>query len=112
MSSGCIFCKIVSGAIPSKKIYEDDDVIVFNDINPSARVHFLIVPKLHVESLLNCDSQHQALLGRMLLLAPKIAKEQGLAGFKTLINTGREGGQEVFHLHVHVLGGGENTPKT
>lgn len=112
MSADCIFCKIVSGSIPSKKIYEDDDVIAFNDINPSARVHFLIVPKLHVESLLNCDFQHQALLGRMLLLAPKIAKEQGLAGFKSLINTGREGGQEVFHLHVHVLGGDETTPKT
>ncbi|MEQ1766449.1 MAG: histidine triad nucleotide-binding protein [Methylotenera sp.] len=112
MSVDCIFCKIVNGAIPSKKIYEDEDIIAFHDINPSAKVHFLLVPKLHVESLANCDSQHQALLGKLLLLAPKIAKEQGLAGFKTLINTGREGGQEVFHLHVHVLGGGEKQRKT
>lgn len=107
MSANCIFCKIASGAIPSKKIYEDDEVIAFHDINPSAKVHFLIVPKLHVESLASCETQHQALLGKMLLLAPKLAKEQGLLGFKTLINTGREGGQEVFHMHIHVLGGGE-----
>lgn len=111
MSENCIFCKIVAGSIPSSKIYEDDEVIAFHDINPSARVHFLIVPKLHVESLASCEQQHQALLGKMLLLAPKLAKEQGLAGFKTLINTGKDGGQEVFHIHVHVLGGGEKRSK-
>lgn len=105
MSADCIFCKIVNGDIPSKKIYEDDDLIVFFDIKPMAKVHFLLVPKLHVETLKDCDSSHQLLLGKMLLLAPKLAKEQGLAGFKTLINTGREGGQEVFHLHMHVFGG-------
>lgn len=110
MSDDCIFCKIVSGSIPSKKIYEDDEVIAFNDIKPSASVHFLIVPKVHVDSLMCCGMQHQALLGKVLLLAPKLAKEQGLMGFKTLINTGREGGQEVFHLHVHVLGGGNKSP--
>lgn len=106
MSADCIFCKIVSGDIPSKKIYEDEDLIVFFDIKPMAKVHFLLVPKLHVETLKDCDSSHQLLLGKMLLLAPKLAQEQGLAGFKTLINTGREGGQEVFHLHMHVFGGG------
>ncbi len=111
MSADCIFCKIVSGAIPSKKIYEDEDVIAFHDINPSARVHFLIVPKLHIESLASCELEHQALLGKMLLLAPKLAKEQGLAGFKTLINTGKDGGQLVFHIHVHVMGGGNSLPK-
>jgi histidine triad (HIT) family protein len=107
MSENCIFCKIANGVIPSKKIYEDEDVIAFNDINPSARIHFLIVPKIHIESLAHCETQHQALVGKMLLLAPKLAKEQGLAGFKTLINTGVEGGQEVFHIHMHVLGGGK-----
>lgn len=112
MSADCIFCKIVNGTIPSKKIYEDDEVIAFNDINPSAKVHFLIVPKIHIDSLNTCEMQHQALLGEMLLLAPKLAKEQGLAGFKTLINTGAEGGQEVFHIHLHVLGGGTKLPKT
>ncbi len=107
MTEDCIFCKIVAGDIPATKIYEDNDVIVFNDINPMARVHFLIVPEAHIESLNSCEDTHQALLGKMLLLAPKLAAEQGLKGFKTLINTGREGGQEVFHIHVHVFGGGE-----
>ena len=106
MSEDCIFCKIVSGVIPAKKIYEDDDIIAFNDIKPMSKVHFLLVPKLHVETLKDCDLTHQMLLGKLLLLAPKLAGEQGLQGFKTLINTGRDGGQEVFHLHVHTFGGG------
>ncbi len=112
MSTDCIFCKIVKGDIPSRKIYEDEDVIAFNDIHPIAPVHFLIVPKLHVESLVDCEEQQQTLLGKILLLAPKLAAEQGLKGFRTMINTGREGGQEVFHLHVHVFGGGQTLPKT
>lgn len=107
MSADCIFCTIISGAIPCKKIYEDDEVIAFHDIKPMAKVHFLIVPKLHVETLKDCDTSHQQLLGKMLLLAPKLAAEQGLKGFKTLINTGKEGGQEVFHIHIHVFGGGK-----
>jgi histidine triad (HIT) family protein len=110
MSTDCIFCKIANGSIPSSKVYEDEDVIAFNDIHPKAKVHFLIVPKLHVESLASCDEQHQVLLGKMLLLAPMLAKEQGLVGFRTIINTGREGGQEVFHIHVHVIGGGNKLP--
>lgn len=105
MATDCLFCKIIDGVIPSTTIYEDDDVIVFNDIKPMARVHFLIVPKLHIESLKECEQVHQALLGKMLLLAPKLAEQQGLRGFKTQINTGREGGQEIFHIHVHVFGG-------
>ena len=112
MSSDCIFCKIVKGDIPSKKIYEDDEVIAFNDIRPIAPVHFMIVPKLHVDSLKDCTAEQQALLGRILLLAPKLAAEQGLKGFRTMINTGHEGGQEVFHIHVHVFGGGTTLPKT
>ena len=106
MSADCIFCKILNGSIPSKKIHEDEDLIVFFDIKPMAKVHFLLVPKLHIETLKDCAPDHQALLGKMLLLAPKLAADQGLVGFKTLINTGREGGQEVFHLHMHVFGGG------
>jgi len=112
LASDCIFCKIVEGKIPSTKIYEDDDVIVFKDIHPIAPVHFLIVPKIHVESLASCDLAHQTLLGNMLLLTPKLAVEQGLKGFRTMINTGKEGGQEVFHLHIHVFGGGASLPKT
>jgi histidine triad (HIT) family protein len=112
MSADCIFCKIVAGSVPSKKFYEDDEVIAFHDIRPIAPVHFLIVPKLHVESLASCEEQHKELLGKMLLLAPKLAVEQGLKGFRTMINTGREGGQEVFHIHIHVFGGGSSLPKT
>lgn len=107
----CIFCKIVAGGIPSKKLYEDDEVIAFHDIHPIAPVHFLIVPKLHVAGLGDCAPAHEGLLGRMLLLAPKLAAEQGLDGFRTMINTGRSGGQEVFHLHIHVFGGGSSLPK-
>ncbi|HSH72600.1 MAG TPA: histidine triad nucleotide-binding protein [Methylophilaceae bacterium] len=112
MSADCIFCKIVKGDIPSTRIYEDDDVIVFKDIHPIAPVHVLIVPREHIESLASCEPRHEALLGKMLLLAPKLAKEQGLPGFRTMINTGREGGQEVFHIHMHVFGGGATLPKT
>lgn len=112
MSTDCIFCKIVKGDIPSTRIHEDEDVIVFKDIHPIAPVHFLIVPKEHIDSLASCAPNHQLLLGKMLLLAPKLASEQGLPGFRTMINTGREGGQEVFHIHVHVFGGGANLPKT
>ena len=105
MSESCLFCEIAARRITASVVYEDNDVIVFNDIKPMAKVHFLIVPKLHIDSLKDCDETHQSLLGKMLLLAPRLASEQGLQGFKTLINTGREGGQEIFHIHVHVFGG-------
>jgi histidine triad (HIT) family protein len=108
----CIFCKIVAGTIPSKKIFEDEDVIVFHDIHPIAPVHFLLVPKLHVATLADCTEVHGDLLSKMLLLAPKLAVDQGLKGFRTMINTGAEGGQEVFHLHIHVFGGGNTLPRT
>ncbi|MBV8466554.1 MAG: histidine triad nucleotide-binding protein [Burkholderiales bacterium] len=107
MSDNCIFCKIASGQIPSNKVYEDEHVIAFHDIHPVARVHFLIVPKKHVESLLTATPDDQAMLGQLLALAPKLAREQGLGeGFRTMINTGAKGGQSVFHLHLHVFGGG------
>lgn len=112
MSTACIFCDIIRGSIPAGRIYEDDEIIAFNDIKPIAPVHFLIVPKQHVSGLDSCDASHTALLGRLLLLAPKLAKAQGLQGFRTMINTGRDGGQEIFHLHVHVFGGGQTLPKT
>ena len=112
----CIFCKIVAGTIPSARIHEDDDLIAFHDINPAAPVHLLIVPKQHVATLAECDEQHAAILGKMLLLAPKLAQAHGCGyvaradgsasgGFKTLVNTGPDGGQEVYHLHMHVIGG-------
>lgn len=111
MSDNCIFCKIARGEIPCRKIYEDAEVLAFHDINPVAPVHFMLVPKQHVESLLDAGDAHAALLGKLLLLAPKLAREQGLeSGFRTVINSGKGGGQEVFHLHVHVIGGGNIPP--
>jgi histidine triad (HIT) family protein len=108
--SNCIFCKIIAGQIPSRKIYEDEDCYAFHDINPAAPVHFLIVPKAHIESLNHLEAEHAALLGRMLALAPKLAAQQGCrpgreGGFRVLINSGVDGGQEVFHLHIHIMGG-------
>ena len=104
--SDCIFCKIARGEIPSRKVYEDEEVFAFHDIQPVTPVHFMIIPKQHVDSLAQCTDEQQAMLGKILLLAPQLAAEQGLAtGFRTLINTGSGGGQEVYHLHVHVLGG-------
>ena len=109
----CIFCKIVKNQIPGKKIFEDDELLAFHDIHPIARVHFMIIPKSHVDSLDRCTVVHQSLLGKMLLLAPKLAKAQGLEnGFRTMINTGHDGGQEVYHLHVHVFGGDALIPRT
>lgn len=112
----CIFCKIVAKQIPADVIYEDDELLAFKDIRPAAPVHFLIIPKLHLPTLADAKPEHAALLGRVLELAPKLAKEQGVGiqtaadgsltgGYKTLINTGPDGGQEVYHLHLHVIGG-------
>jgi histidine triad (HIT) family protein len=106
MSENCIFCKIVRGQIPSKRIYEDDDLIVINDINPAAPIHLLVVPKEHVESLMTAEPRHQALMGKMLLLAPDLVRDLGTTdGFRVVINNGSGGGQEVFHMHFHVLAG-------
>jgi len=106
----CIFCKLIAGQIPSRKVYEDEDVYAFHDIHPHAPVHFMIVPRKHIPSLAQATPDDQALLGKILLLAPKLALEQGCkpypeGGFRVVVNTGDEGGQEVHHLHVHVLGG-------
>jgi histidine triad (HIT) family protein len=107
----CIFCKIARGEIPGKKLYEDDELYAIHDIHPVAPVHFMLIPRRHLASLMETDESHAALLGRMLLLAPKLAKEQGLHdGFRTVINTGKGGAQEVFHLHMHVIGGGRIPP--
>ena len=103
---GCIFCRIVAGEIPSRKAYEDDELLAFHDIAPWAPVHVLVIPKEHVASLADVDDGHAPVLGRMLALAPKLMRDLGVTnGFRTVINTGRDGGQEVAHLHVHVMGG-------
>jgi histidine triad (HIT) family protein len=102
----CIFCKIVAGQIASRKVFEDDELLVFHDIHPWAPVHVLIIPKAHIASLAEVTPEHDALLGRMLGLAPRLMRELGVSnGFRTLINTGRDGMQEVPHLHLHVIGG-------
>jgi histidine triad (HIT) family protein len=112
----CIFCKIAAGTIPAKLVYQDQDLIAFHDINPAAPVHFLIVPREHIPTLADSSDNHAALLGKMMLLAPKLAQELGCGfaaaaegepsgGFKALFNTGPDGGQEVYHLHLHVMGG-------
>ena len=102
----CLFCKIARGEIPSQKVYEDDEVIAFKDIHPAAPVHLLIIPKQHYDSLAVMGKAEEPLLGTMLALAPVLAKEAGANnGFRVVINTGHDGGQEVNHIHVHVLGG-------
>lgn len=107
----CIFCKIVRGEIPSRKVYEDDDVLAFHDINPVAAVHFLIVPKVHVESMAHLDAAHEAVMGKIMALAHKLARQQGsVDGFRTIVNTGRVGRQDVMHVHVHIIGGPDTLP--
>ncbi len=104
----CIFCRIARGEIPAKKIYDDDEVMAFHDIRPQAPVHFLLVPKAHIATLYDAQPAHQAALGKMLGLAGRLAREAGATdGFRTIINNGRVGHQEVYHVHMHVLGGPE-----
>ena len=106
--SDCIFCKIVRGEIPAKKVHEDDEVLAFHDVRPQAPVHLLIIPKAHVATLYDAGPEHEKALGRVLALAGRLAREAGATdGFRTIINTGRVGHQEVYHVHMHVLGGPE-----
>jgi histidine triad (HIT) family protein len=108
MSHDCIFCKIVRGEIPCRKVYEDEDILAFHDINPQAPVHFMAIPKRHVASLADADASHAAVLGKLFAKLGELARGEGLTdGFRTIVNTGRVGQQEVYHLHVHVVGGAE-----
>jgi histidine triad (HIT) family protein len=103
----CIFCKIVAGGIPAAKVYEDGRAVAFRDINPQAPTHALVIPRKHVASLNEADEEDEALLGHLLLVAARVAREEGHAdgGYRAVINTGAGAGQTVFHVHVHVLGG-------
>ena len=112
----CIFCKISAKELPAQIVYEDETLCVFKDLYPAASVHLLIIPKIHIASLSDCNEAHTSLLGTMLALVPRLAKEHGcsvgqdtygdrMGGYKTLINTGPDGGQEVYHFHIHVIGG-------
>ena len=103
----CIFCRIVAGEAPAQVVYEDDELFAFKDRNPAAPVHMLIIPRRHIASLADATPEDAALLGKMALLASELARQLGVAesGFRLVTNTGRDGGQSVFHLHWHLLGG-------
>jgi histidine triad (HIT) family protein len=104
----CVFCKIVRGEIPSRKVYEDAEVLAFHDISPQAPVHFMLIPKRHVASMYELTPDDAAAMGRIMTLAGRLAREQGAGdGFRTIVNTGRVGRQDVPHVHVHVIGGPE-----
>ncbi len=106
----CLFCRIVAGKIPARVAYQDDEILAFHDIHPWAPVHLLLIPKIHIPSMAQLQDAHAALLGRMMVLAPRLALEQGCnpypqGGFRVVVNNGAEGGQEIHHLHMHVMGG-------
>lgn len=103
----CIFCKIINREIPSKVVYEDEKIIAFEDINPQAPYHILLVPKKHLATLLEISEEDKELIGHLFLIANQIAKDKGIAkrGFRVIVNCNEEGGQKIFHLHFHLLGG-------
>src|ERR1044071_5971512 len=104
----CLFCKITAGEIPAKVVYSDEHAVAFRDINPQAPTHVLVIPRRHVASLADATDADETLLGRLFLTAARVAAGEGLAegGYRTVVNTGAGAGQTVFHLHLHVLGGG------
>jgi len=107
----CLFCKIAAGTIPSAQVYSDEQVVVFKDINPKAPVHLLMIPREHIVSLNEITPQQDGLIAYMMRLLPQLAQQQGLQqGFRTVINTGTGGGQIVFHLHIHLMGGWNTQP--
>ena len=105
--SDCIFCKIAEKKIPSKIVHEDDKVVAFDDVNPQAPTHVLVIPRKHVASIADLNEADASLLGHLMLTGNKIARQKGIAegGYRLVVNTGRNGGQTVFHLHLHLLGG-------
>ena len=111
MTQDCIFCKIVSGEVPSDKVHEDDEILVFKDIHPQTPVHLLVIPKKHISSLADITEEDYGLLGRMMGRAHLFATQAGsINGFRTIVNTGEVGRQDVYHLHIHVLGGDAPLP--
>lgn len=104
--SDCLFCKIINGDIPADKLYEDDDVLAFRDIAPQAPTHFLVIPKKHISGLSEATDEDQVILGKLMTIAAKLAKEEGVGdNFRAVVNTGEQAGQTVFHIHMHILGG-------
>ncbi len=107
----CLFCKIRDNEIPSERVYEDDEVYVIRDIAPKADTHLLVIPKKHIASLNKLSAEDESLMGKIMLLLPKLAQDQGLVGgFRTIVNTEKGGGQEIFHIHFHLLGGAGPLP--
>ena len=100
----CIFCKIINGDFNTEFVHENETAVVFKDINPKADIHLLVVPKLHVNSLNELDDE--TILGKLMMTVKEVTKKLGIKSYRTVINTGKEAGQEVFHLHIHVLSGG------
>lgn len=107
MADDCVFCRIINGEIPSTKVYEDDDFLAFKDINPATPVHLLVVPKTHIARLSEAKREDAPLLGRLLLTVGHIAREQNIDSYRLIINDGSAAGQTVFHLHAHILSGGQ-----
>lgn len=105
--TSCLFCRIVAGEIPSRKVYEDEEIFAFEDINPQAPVHILLIPKRHIATISEVTQQDQALMGKMMLAATRIAHQKGLSenGYRLVVNCNQDGGQVVFHVHFHLLGG-------
>lgn len=102
----CVFCRIASGAIPVNKVFEDELTVAFEDLAPQAPVHILVIPKQHIASLAHTSPKDESMLGHMLVVAGKVAEERGLGdGYRSVINTGKDGGQTVPHIHLHILGG-------
>lgn len=105
MSTDCLFCKIAAGDIPAEKLYEDNDLLAFRDITPQAPVHFLVIPKKHIQGPADVGNNDDALIGKMMRQGAAIAKENGIEDFRLIFNNGAKAGQTVFHIHMHVLGG-------
>ncbi|MFT7686922.1 MAG: histidine triad (HIT) family protein [Candidatus Azotimanducaceae bacterium] len=107
MSDDCLFCKIINKSIPADVVFEDDLVLAFKDISPQAPCHILIIPKIHISTINDIDKDHQSLIGHMVLTAKKIAADNGLSdsGYRLIMNCNQDGGQTVFHIHLHILGG-------
>ena len=103
----CLFCKIIKGEIPSTKVYEDEEILAFNDINPAAPIHILVIPKKHITSLAHMEKEDEAIVGRIYGVINKIAEEKGFkeSGYRVIVNCGKDAGQEVMHLHFHILAG-------
>lgn len=101
----CLFCKIAKNEIPSEIVFEDNDIKVFKDIHPKAPVHLLVIPKIHIQSIAHLEDDHNDIIAKLLYTAKRVAEERGLGGYKLLFNVGREGGQVIDHLHLHLMGG-------